>query len=93
MLVGENGAGKSNFLRALQMVLDPSLPDTRRVLRPEDICDYAELSLAEGAEVRIEIDLSGFDDNTGAKSELDGCIVAFNPYIARLTYLFRPSKC
>jgi putative ATP-dependent endonuclease of OLD family len=90
VIVGENGIGKSNLLYALRLVLDPNLPDSRRVLRPEDICDQADRRLPDGVEVRVVVDLTDFDDDVGAKAELDGCIVGVSPYLARLTYLFCP---
>ena len=37
--MGENRSGKSNFLDALRLVLDPSLPDSQRNLRAEDFWD------------------------------------------------------
>jgi hypothetical protein len=36
------------------------------------------------------VELTGFDDDPVAQSVIDGCIVATDPYVARLTYLFRP---
>ncbi|WP_282704024.1 AAA family ATPase [Streptomyces sp. CC219B] len=33
VIVGENGVGTSNLLKAIRLVLDPSLPDSRRLLR------------------------------------------------------------
>jgi putative ATP-dependent endonuclease of the OLD family len=89
VIVGENGIGKTNLLYALRLVLDPNLPDARRQLRPEDISEHAEQQLADGVEVRVAVDLAGFDDDVAAKAELDGCIVDVEPYVARLTYLFR----
>lgn len=90
VVVGENGIGKTNLLFALRLVLDPNLPDARRYLRPEDICEWAEEDLGDGVEVRVAVDLAGFDDDARAKAELDGCIVGVEPYVARVTYLFRP---
>jgi predicted ATP-dependent endonuclease of OLD family len=38
VIVGENSSGKSNFLQALRLVLDPSVSETRRrltsIIRP-----------------------------------------------------------
>jgi putative ATP-dependent endonuclease of OLD family len=90
VIVGENGIGKTNLLFAIRLVLDPNLPDARRQLRPEDISEYTDQQLADGVEVRVVVDLAGFDDDPRAKAELDGCIVAVEPFVARLTYLFRP---
>ncbi len=39
VIVGENRIGKSNFIYALRLILDPSLPDSARQLREEDFWD------------------------------------------------------
>jgi putative ATP-dependent endonuclease of the OLD family len=36
VLVGENRVGKSNFIHAVRLVLDPTLPNSERYLRRED---------------------------------------------------------
>jgi putative ATP-dependent endonuclease of the OLD family len=91
VIVGENGVGKTNLLHALRMVLDPDLPDRRRRLQPDDVHDGAP-SLTAGVEVSVEVELTDFDDDLDARSELDGAIVGTNPLVARLTYLLRPKK-
>lgn len=90
VIVGENGVGKSNLIEALRLVLDPSLPDMRRMLRAEDIWEGHPKGLAGGAEVEVVIELQGFDDDAAAKAVLGGCVVASSPYTARLTYRFSP---
>lgn len=92
VIVGENGVGKSNLLQALRLVLDPSLPDTRRMLRAEDVWEGHPKGLAGGAEVKVVIELQGFDDDDDAKAVLGACIVASTPYTARLTYRFFPRR-
>jgi putative ATP-dependent endonuclease of the OLD family len=91
VIVGENGVGKSNLLHALRLVLDPDLPDLRRRLQPDDVHDGAS-SLSEGVEVWLEVELTDFDDDLDARSELDGAIIATDPLVARLTYLLRPKE-
>lgn len=91
VVVGENGVGKSNLLYALRLVLDPDMPDRRRLIQADDVHDAAP-SLAEGAEVSVEVELAGFDDDVNARSELDGAIVSLEPLVARLTYLYRPKQ-
>jgi putative ATP-dependent endonuclease of OLD family len=39
VIVGENRVGKSNFIHALRLVLDPTLPNSERYLRREDFWD------------------------------------------------------
>jgi putative ATP-dependent endonuclease of OLD family len=90
VIVGENGVGKSNFLRALRIVLDPDLPDSARRLKPEDICDFSEISYEQGVRVRIEVDITEFSGDRKAEAALDGCFSRLQPLTARLTYLFEP---
>lgn len=91
VIVGENGAGKSNLLHALRLVLDPDLPNRWRRLQADDIHDGAP-ALHEGTEVTVEVELSDFDDDADAIATLDGAIITQDgePRIARLTYLFQP---
>jgi putative ATP-dependent endonuclease of OLD family len=90
IILGENGTGKSNLLSAVQLVLDPNLPRSARHLRFEDICQATLLhTAASDVQIRIEIDLQGFDDNDSALSEFDGWIVSKDPLTARITYLWR----
>lgn len=90
VIVGENGVGKSNLLEAIRLVLDPSLPDSRRMLREEDIWEGHSGGLTSGAEVAIVVDLQGYDTDDDAKSVLSTATVDFDPYTARLTYRFAP---
>ncbi|MEU4368229.1 ATP-dependent nuclease [Micromonospora chersina] len=90
VIVGENGIGKSNLLHALRLLLDPDLPYSARKLRTEDICEFSDRSLADGVEVRIEVDLVDIDESIGEDGTCDGCFVNLNPLTARLTYVFRP---
>lgn len=90
IVVGENGAGKSNLLAALQLVLDPTLPRSARRLKETDVCAATLVStpLAD-VEVRVEVELQGFEDSTGALSQFDGWIVSKSPLTARVTYVWR----
>lgn len=93
VVVGENGAGKSNLIAALQLVLDPGLPRQARQLRESDVCQSSLSKTQLGdLEVRIEIELQGFDDLDGALSEFDGWIVSKEPLTARVTYVWRRER-
>jgi putative ATP-dependent endonuclease of OLD family len=89
VLLGANRVGKSNFLRALRLVLDPSLSDSQRILRTEDFSDHLQTPFS-GNVVEVKVFLRGFEGNTGAKSVLADCIVESDPLTACLTYQFRP---
>ncbi|HEY3468871.1 MAG TPA: TOPRIM nucleotidyl transferase/hydrolase domain-containing protein [Amycolatopsis sp.] len=71
-------------------MLDPDLPDSARRLRAEDICDHAPGTLADGVEVRIEVELTDIEGDTAAEATLDGCFVSLTPLVARLAYTYRP---
>lgn len=95
VIVGENGVGKSNLLHALRLVLDPDLPDSARRLRAEDIHDGARgpfgAGLGGGAEVSVEVELSGFDEDEEAVAVLSGALTQVGtPKRARLAYTFAP---
>lgn len=89
VVLGENRVGKTNLLKALRLLLDPTLPDSQRVLRAEDFFDQLE-SPFNAAVIEVKIFLRGFNENSGAKSVLADCIVESNPLTASLTYRFRP---
>lgn len=90
VIVGENGAGKTNLLEALRIVLDPTLPDSARQLREDDIWEGSSRNLSQGIEVLIKVDFQGYDDDEDAKAVLSTATVAASPYTARLTYRYRP---
>lgn len=89
VVVGENKVGKSNFLHALRLILDPSLPDSSRRLRIEDFWDGAKPLTAE-TEITVSVDLADFEDNVGQIAVLSDYLVESSPMVARLTYAFFP---
>lgn len=91
VIVGENRVGKSNFVHALRLVLDPFLPDSSRMLRAEDFWDGLEAPFS-GSTVEVKVFLQGFEGNKEATGVLADCIVNQNPLTALLTYQFRPHK-
>jgi putative ATP-dependent endonuclease of OLD family len=91
VIVGENNVGKSNLLDALRLVLDPSLPDSARVLRPEDFWDGLGTRFG-GAEIRVVVEVTGYDDDVNGKCVLADCNVASDPLVGRMTYLYRPRQ-
>jgi len=89
VIVGENRVGKSNFLHAIRLILDPSLPDSARRLRLEDFWDGAK-PLEPDTQITISVDLTDFEDNEKQFAVLSDYSVAHSPMIARLTYAFFP---
>jgi putative ATP-dependent endonuclease of OLD family len=87
LMVGENRVGKSNFIFALRLVLDSSLPDSARQLKLGDIWDGCEL--ANSPEVRVDIDLVDFENDAYLLALLTDYRLRDDHTIARLSYVFR----
>lgn len=90
VIVGENKIGKSNFLFALRLVLDPSLPDSARKLREEDFWDGLARPLGEDKHITISVDLADFEDNENHLAVLAEHLVEPEPMVARLSYVWQP---
>jgi putative ATP-dependent endonuclease of OLD family len=90
VLVGENKVGKSNFVRALQLILDPGLSERDRQLELGHFWDgLGEHKLGETIEIAIE--LTDFTNDPRLMAHLNDCVVKPGPpMVARLTYRFQP---
>lgn len=92
VILGENGAGKSNLLHALRLLLDPALPAENRYLDEEDFWDGGPAF--SGTEILVSVDLTEYADEPGvlaclADHEVDTPAGWHHP-VARLTYRFAP---
>src|SRR3546814_9293881 len=85
-----NKVGKSNFIRALQLILDPGLSERDRQLGLEHFWDgLGEDKLGETVEIAVE--LTDFTDDPRLMAHLNDCVVDPGPpMVARLTYRFQP---
>ena len=92
VIVGENRVGKTNFIFAMRLILDPTLPDSARHLRLEDFCDGLERPLDADDKIEISIDLTDFDQNEEHLALLTDHLVQPEPMIARLTYCYQPRE-
>ena len=91
VIVGENGAGKSNLLHALRIVIDPTLPDAARRLRAEDFHEGPQgTSMSAGGTITIKVDFAGYEDDVSALAVLADAPVPGKQHRARLTYVYRP---
>ena len=63
IIIGENNVGKTNFLRALQLVLDPTLSDEDRMLQESDFNDSVKNPMENKEEILIEIYIDNYDQN------------------------------
>ena len=89
VIIGANNVGKSNLLHALRLVLDPLMSDAERMLRAEDFWDGLNAPFL-GQEIRVVVELHGFEDDDAGKAALASCMVEGEPLTGRLTYVYRP---
>jgi putative ATP-dependent endonuclease of the OLD family len=87
VLLGENRVGKSNLLFAIQLVLDPTLPDSARQLKLTDFWDGGPTDCSAPIEVHLEI--SDFAPDMALTALLTDFRAPHDPTIARLSYVFR----
>jgi putative ATP-dependent endonuclease of OLD family len=98
VLVGENRSGKSNLVHALRLVLDPSLPNSERMLRSEDFWDGLDDGsdgwdpMRAGETIEIAIDFGDIGDDPVAIASLGDCLIEGEPMLARATYRFAPRE-
>jgi putative ATP-dependent endonuclease of OLD family len=90
VIVGENKVGKSNFLHALRLVLDPKISDSERNLRLEDFWDGLPRPLRNEDSISIAVDLADFENDPDQLALLSDYLVQQEPMVSRLTFLFQP---
>lgn len=92
VVIGENGVGKSNFLRAIQLVLDPSFSDSDRWLSTSDFHDSIEKPMENGEVIEIALELKGYEKNAQLLVKFQDAVISDNPPTLRLAYKFGPLK-
>jgi putative ATP-dependent endonuclease of OLD family len=78
VIVGENKVGKSNFIFALRLLLDPTLPESDRYLSLEHFWDGLGANKL-GETVEISIDLTDFTDDPRLIAHLSDCLIDPGP--------------
>jgi len=91
IIVGANGVGKSNLLFALRLILDSSLPDSRRYLDAEDFWDGLKKPFG-GEEILVQMEFKEFEEDASLMAFLADAVVESTKgqQTARLSYLYRP---
>lgn len=90
VIVGENKVGKSNFLRAIQLVLDPSLSERDRRLGLEHFWDGLGGDKL-GSVVEVSLEFTERAENARLLRHLADCVVDVGPpFVGRVTYRYRP---
>jgi len=92
VIIGENNIGKTNFLRAIQLILDKSYSDTDRELFPEDFHESIDSPMQNGVEIEIKIEIRGYEHNRKLVAQFDDAVISVSPPTLQITYKFFPNK-
>jgi len=94
VIIGENNVGKTNFLRALQLILDPTLSDEDRTLDESDFNDLLINPMEDKQEIQIDIYISNYKSNRTVLTVLQDATVvnADGEEELLLTYRFFPHE-
>ncbi len=85
VLLGENGVGKTNFLEALRLVLDPSC---ERRLRKEDF--HRGVAPFGGTEIEVNLQFADYTSDLKLFKLFTSCTIQDDPPVAQISYLYCP---
>lgn len=90
VIIGENKSGKTNLLQAIRLVLDDSLPDSKRYLEKYDFNFDINNPIENGEEITISIEFSDFSDDKELLSVFCDYLIAKDR--AKITYKYTPKS-
>lgn len=92
IIIGENNVGKTNFLRAIQLILDPTLSDEDRMLQETDFNEAIINPMENNEEILIEIYIDNFVQNKTILTVFQDATVmtAEGKEVLKFTYRFFP---
>ena len=92
IIIGENNVGKTNFLKALQLILDPTLSDEDRMLQESDFNDTLVNPMESKEEIVIEIYIENYSNNKTILTVFQDATVKNEKgkEVLKLTYRFFP---
>lgn len=92
VIIGENNIGKTNFLKALQLILDPSLSDEDRILDESDFTDKLDNPMKNKEEIQIDVYISNYQNNKTVLAVLQDATVKDEEgnEVLLLTYRYFP---
>jgi putative ATP-dependent endonuclease of OLD family len=90
VVIGENNVGKTNFLRALQLILDKNLSDNDRELLESDFHDSLADPMKNGVEIEIMIQIRGYSHSRKLVAQFTDAIISSAPPTLQITYKYRP---
>jgi putative ATP-dependent endonuclease of OLD family len=92
VVIGENNVGKSNFIKAIQLILDRGYSDFDRVLDSSYFHDSIEDPEKNGVEIKIQIEIKNYEKNRHLISQLSDAAISTAPPTLRITYKYYPLR-
>ncbi|AYZ11535.1 DUF2813 domain-containing protein [Chryseobacterium arthrosphaerae] len=92
VIIGENNVGKTNFLRAIQLILDKDYSDSDRQLTAEDFHDSIDDPIDNGEEIEISIEIKNYEHNSKLKAQFVDAIISDDPPTLKFIYKFGPNR-
>src|SRR5699024_11938821 len=86
VIIGENNVGKTNLLRAIQLILDPKLTEEDRYFNETDFYDDIIDPMENGEIVEIVLEVLEYDYNENVLSMLSDSTISIDQPYLRLTY-------
>lgn len=90
VIIGENNVGKTNFLRAIQLILDRDFSDSDRQLSKSDFHDSLKDPMENGEVIEIIVNVRGFEHNSKLVAQFSDAIVIASPQTLEFRYRFFP---
>ena len=92
VIIGENNVGKTNLLRAIQLILDRNLSDVDRELSISDFHDSIDDPIGNGEEIKIVIEIQNYQHNRQLIAQFQDAVVSTTPPTLRFTYKYFPLR-
>lgn len=90
VIIGENNVGKTNFLRAIQLILDRDFSDNDRQLTSDDFHDSIEAPMETGAEIEIKLHIQGYEHSRKLIAQFADAVISDEPPTLQFVYKFYP---
>lgn len=92
VVLGENNVGKTNFLRAIQLILDRDFSDQDRMLTEKDFHESLEDPMVNGDEIEITLQIRGYEHSNKLLAQFDDAVVDSDPPTLQFRYRFFPER-
>jgi putative ATP-dependent endonuclease of OLD family len=91
VIIGENNVGKTNFLRAIQLILDRDFSDNDRQLIESDFHHSLEMPMINGDEIEIILEIRGYEHNSKLVAQFEDALISSDPPTLQFRYGFFPN--